>query len=68
MSSKKIIHLDSINVINHVWAYNQTQKRFEFDNKTYERDGKWYWLHSDKFVRDVDEREIEFMENYLKTN
>lgn len=65
MSKKTMPKRDDIEVINHVWAYNKTKNRFEFDNKTYEKDGKWYWLHNDKYVRDLDKYDIEFMRKYV---
>lgn len=58
--------MDKKTFINSVWVYNHTKRRFEFDCKTYEDNGSWYWLHNNEYIRDVDNREFKFMINYLK--
>lgn len=68
MARRKVITQVDIDFIDSVWAYNKTLKRFQFDCKTYENKGKWYWLHNDMYVRDVNLSEYEFMLNYLKIN
>jgi hypothetical protein len=65
MSRRNMIPIDDVDVINSVWAYNRTKKRFQFDCKTYEKDGIWYWIHSNEYARDVDKYEQEFMQSYL---
>ncbi len=60
------INIDERERIDLVWNYNKTKQRFEFDNKTYEKDGKWYWITTDKYVRDINKYEEEFIGDYLK--
>lgn len=66
MTKSDILKRDDIEVINHIWAYNKTKKRFEYDNKLYEKDGEWFWLCNNKYERDVDTNEFEIIRYYYK--
>jgi DNA integrity scanning protein DisA with diadenylate cyclase activity len=66
MTKSDILKRDDIEVINHIWTYNKTKKRFEYDNKLYEKDGEWLWLCNNKYERDVDTDEFEIIRDYYK--
>jgi hypothetical protein len=47
-----------------VWAYNEKNKRFEYDCKWYVRDNDFYWVHNNKFFRTLDDIEIQKINEY----
>jgi len=50
-----------------IWAFNYDKNRFEYDCKLYMKDNCLYCLNSDKFCRELTQREIEYVNKLKKT-